>query len=148
MRKIIYILVLLLSLWLLTRNQEAQKEGGNSTKIESFKRLPAIGAILFDSYMDSMAERHNIPIEVIEGIAWNESHWGQSALAQKSNNLFGIKCGDNWQGERCGKYRKYGDRNESVADFCEYIKKYYSHLIGKPLSQWRIKGYAVKTYTF
>ena len=110
--------------------------------------MPAVCPISLGAYMDSMAVRHNIPIEVIEGISWNESHWGQSPLARRTNNLYGIKCGDGWKGQRAGTWRKYGDRNESVADFCQYIKKYYSHLIGRPLSQWTIKGYAEKPYKF
>jgi hypothetical protein len=110
--------------------------------------MPAVCPISLGAYMDSMAVRHNIPIEVIEGISWNESHFGASTLAKRTNNLFGIKCGDGWKGQRSGTWRKYGCANESVADFCEYIKKYYSHLIGKPLNRWVIKGYAEKPYKF
>ena len=110
--------------------------------------VPPILPIPLGCYMDSMAARNNIPIQVIEGIGWNESHWGASPLAQKNNNLFGIKCGDGWKGQRLGTWRKYGSANESVADFCEYIKKYYSHLIGRPLNRWVIKGYAEKPYKF
>ena len=110
--------------------------------------LPPVLPIPLGCYMDSMAARHNIPIEVIEGVSWNESHWGQSPLAKRTNNLYGIKCGDGWAGERSGTWRKYGSRNESVADFCSYIIKHYPFLIGRPLSQWTIKGYAEKPYKF
>ena len=110
--------------------------------------MPAVCPIPLGAYMDSMAVRHNIPIQVIEGVSWNESHWGQSPLAKRTNNLYGIKCGDGWKGERSRTWRKYGSRNESVADFCQYIIKHYPFLIGKPLSQWTIKGYAEKPYKF
>ena len=72
----------------------------------------------------------------------------KSKLAKRTNNLYGIKCGDGWKGERSRTWRKYGSRNESVADFCQYIIKHYPFLIGKPLSQWTIKGYAEKPYKF
>jgi hypothetical protein len=86
--------------------------------------------------------------EVIEGVGWNESHLGRSNLAKKTNNLFGIKCGDGWSGERFGTWRKYSSRFESVEDFCKYIIKYYSYLIGKPLNKWVLRGYKSTPYKF
>jgi len=111
-------------------------------------RLNSVRPITILDYIDTMALRYNIPKEVIFGVGWNESHLGASPLARKSNNLFGIKCGDGWKGERCGKYRAYSSKLESIEDFCKYIHKYYFHLIGKPLNQWYIKGYAAKPYKF
>lgn len=117
-------------------------------KQEKLIRMNSVRPTHILDYIDTMAARYNIPKEVIWGIGWNESHWGQSPLAKRSNNLFGIKCGDGWNGKRCGTYRAYGSHFESVEDFCCYIHKYYSHLIGKPLGRWYIKGYAAKPYKF
>lgn len=111
-------------------------------------RLVGVRPITIFDHIDTMSVRYNIPKEVILGIGWNESHLGHSHLARKSNNLFGIKCGDGWKGKRCGKYRAYDSHCESIEDFCRYIHKYYSHLIGKPLGKWYIKGYAENPYKF
>lgn len=143
MRKVIQALILALCLWLLTRTQQAQRIETVTTI-----RLPAIQPIPFDVFIDSCARLYRIPSEVIRGIGWNESHLGESSLARRSNNLFGIKCGDGWKGKRCGEYRAYDSKRESVLDFCRFITHHYFHLIGKPLNQWRIKGYAEKPYKF
>ena len=110
--------------------------------------LPPIQPTTLDQWIDTCASRYSIPSEVIRGIGWSESHLGTSPLALRSNNLFGIKCGDNWKGERCGAWRKYASRFESVEDFCKYINFYYPHLIGKPLGKWIIRGYKSKPYKF
>jgi len=99
-------------------------------------------------YADTLAIRYGIPFEVIWGVGWNESHFGESVVAKRCNNMFGIKIGDNWNGKTSEKYRAYDSRYDSVLDFCEYIKYYYPHLIGKPLTKWYIKGYAEKPYKF
>lgn len=110
--------------------------------------LPPIQPTAIGVWIDTCANRYNIPTEVIYGIGWNESHMGQSPLALRSNNLFGIKCGDGWSGERCGEFRKYGSHFESVEDFCKYISFYYPHLIGKPVGEWVIWGYKSTPYKF
>lgn len=55
-------------------------------------------------------ERAGIPasIKLAQGIL--ESNAGQSYLARRANNHFGIKCGDNWNGKTV--YRKDDDYNE------------------------------------
>lgn len=55
-------------------------------------------------------ERAGIPasIKLAQGIL--ESNAGQSYLARRANNHFGIKCGDNWNGRTV--YRKDDDYNE------------------------------------
>ena len=111
-------------------------------------KMPPIQPTTLHQWIDTCAARYNVPSEVIERIGWNESHLGQSPLALRSNNLFGIKCGDGWKGERLGTWRKYSSRFESVEDFCKYIHFYYPHLIGKPLSEWVIRGYKSTPYKF
>lgn len=100
------------------------------------------------TWVDTCAARYNVPKEVIYKVGINESGWGKSPLAKQSNNLFGIKCGDGWTGERAGKYRKYPSRYESVEDFCKYMVKYYSFHIGKPYKLWKLRGYAENVYHF
>lgn len=62
-------------------------------------------------------------ITIAQGI--HESGWGTSELAVKANNLFGVKCGNNWSGasysKSSGEY-KPGSTTEykQVSDFRVY----------------------------
>ena len=66
-----------------------------------------------------------------------ESNWGQSGLTQKSNNLFGIKCGSSWKGKAVNMstkeeytvgtlttvksdFRAYDSIEESIHDYFEF----------------------------
>ncbi|MDR2654687.1 MAG: glucosaminidase domain-containing protein [Oscillospiraceae bacterium] len=66
-----------------------------------------------------------------------ESGWGKSGLAQKANNLFGIKTGSNWQGKTInsktweiidgrrvdciGEFRVYESWADSVRDHTDFL---------------------------
>jgi flagellum-specific peptidoglycan hydrolase FlgJ len=66
-----------------------------------------------------------------------ESSWGESSLSIKGNNLFGIKAGDNWEGEIItyptyeyvngmrtqinANFRKYTSWAESIADHTKLL---------------------------
>ena len=68
-----------------------------------------------------------------------ESGWGKSGLTQKANNMFGIKCSSNWDGEcinmQTGEYgssgyytinsnfRKYSSIEDSVNDHSLFLKE-------------------------
>lgn len=82
-----------------------------------------------------------------------ESGWGLSELAQKSNNLFGIKAGSDWKGDSVphetkewqngtyitttARFRKYSSINESVLDHARFFhtpawrELRYAHVIGE-----------------
>ena len=53
-----------------------------------------------------------------------ESRWGKSKLAANNNNLFGIKAGNDWQGDtvnyKTGEQRSDGSRYTINADFRSY----------------------------
>lgn len=53
-----------------------------------------------------------------------ESKWGQSGLATKGKNLFGIKAGSSWKGAtinmRTGEQRENGSKYMTAADFRKY----------------------------
>ncbi len=67
-----------------------------------------------------------------------ESNWGKSYLAQKANNLFGIKAGKDWKGETIelptkeyvngkwieviARWRKYPSWNLCIVDYANLIK--------------------------
>jgi flagellum-specific peptidoglycan hydrolase FlgJ len=72
-----------------------------------------------------------------------ESGWGESELTKDSNNLFGIKADESWNGQTIevitsenyndkvkAKFRKYKDMNESIEDHAKFLvenKRYEEH---------------------
>ncbi|GAA0704031.1 hypothetical protein GCM10008904_11210 [Paraclostridium ghonii] len=65
-----------------------------------------------------------------------ESGWGQSELTKDSNNLFGIKAGEGWNGESVevmttenysdkisARFRKYNSLDESIEDHAKFLKE-------------------------
>lgn len=75
-------------------------------------------------------QRTGVPaaITLAQGILESES--GNSDLAQRSNNHFGIKCKNTWQGEKVyhdddarGEcFRKYENVNQSYLDHSDFLK--------------------------
>lgn len=75
--------------------------------------------------------KYNIWASLIIANACQESAWGQSRLAIKHNNLFGIKAYSDWQGKRSTEtapedgipYRAYDTVEESLEDFCKVLQQ-------------------------
>ena len=73
--------------------------------------------------------RSGIPASIKMGQACIESAYGQSELAKKSNNHFGIKCKSNWKGQKvyydddhkneC--FRKYKSVEDSYIDHSNFL---------------------------
>lgn len=76
-------------------------------------------------------EHYGIPASIIMAQGILESDSGNSPLARRSNNHFGIKCKSNWTGERVyhdddekGEcFRKYSSVEESYIDHSEFLDK-------------------------
>lgn len=76
-------------------------------------------------------EHYGIPASIIMAQGILESDCGNSQLARRSNNHFGIKCKSNWTGERVfhdddekGEcFRKYSSVEESYIDHSEFLDK-------------------------
>ena len=74
-------------------------------------------------------ERYGIPASITMAQGILESDCGNSYLSLTSNNHFGIKCKNNWRGERVyhdddakGEcFRKYASVEESYADHAEFL---------------------------
>lgn len=97
-----------------------------------------------------VAKESGIPISYIVAQAVHESRGGASGLAQKSNNLFGIKAGRNWVGAVDlyptkefingkevtvnAEFRKYSTWEASVRDWLKFIKARYPAAFGKALA--------------
>ncbi len=80
--------------------------------------------------VDKMRE-HHIPASITLAQGILESGAGQSELAKKSNNHFGIKCHQDWTGERVYHdddekqecFRKYSKPELSYEDHSQFLKK-------------------------
>jgi len=90
--------------------------------------------------------KYKIPasIKLAQGIL--ESGDGNSELAKKSNNHFGIKCHSNWEGDRVYHnddkknecFRKYNQVKDSFDDHSEFLlKPRYAALFEYPLSDYK-----------
>jgi hypothetical protein len=105
-------------------------------------------------YIDRYAEEakrqmlmYRIPASVTLAQAIFESSSGQSELAQRSNNHFGIKCHAAWDGDTVVKhddrmnecFRKYGTVAESYTDHSEFIasRKWYRELFTLSITDYR-----------
>ncbi|MCQ2225804.1 MAG: glucosaminidase domain-containing protein [Paludibacteraceae bacterium] len=74
---------------------------------------------------------HRIPASITLAQGILESGAGQSELAKKSNNHFGIKCHNDWTGERVYHdddekqecFRKYSKPELSYEDHSQFLKK-------------------------
>jgi flagellum-specific peptidoglycan hydrolase FlgJ/LysM repeat protein len=113
---------------------DAAAAAGNSEYVKEYKDL-AIQEM----------ERSGIPASIKLAQAILESNSGQSDLAQKANNHFGIKCTSSWSGKSYEKvddekdedgkpkkscFRKYAKVEESFTDHSEFLRdprKYYRY---------------------
>lgn len=97
----------------------------------------------FVNYVATIAltDAHTYGLHVVSPIiaqAIIESNWGESGLAKKGNNLFGIKCGSAWKGASINmktkeeytpgslttindNFRKYSSWEESIHDYFKFI---------------------------
>ncbi|MDR0828679.1 MAG: glucosaminidase domain-containing protein [Prevotellaceae bacterium] len=89
---------------------------------------------------------HGIPASITMAQAILESQSGESMLAQKANNHFGIKCGSNWSGKTINKdddniadcFRKYPKVEDSFADHSAFLKRpRYEDLFKIPLQDYK-----------
>ena len=94
--------------------------------------------------------KHKIPASIILAQACLESSDGNSALARKANNHFGIKCHDGWKGkkfkqdddERNECFRKYEKEVDSFTDHSNFLcsRTRYASLFDLPITDY--KGWA------
>lgn len=94
-------------------------------------------------------KRVGIPASITMAQALLESNNGNSKLARRANNHFGIKCGGDWQGktfhqdddEKHECFRKYSKAEESFIDHSEFLlKPRYADLFKLKITDY--KGWA------
>ena len=125
---------------------------------------------LTNSYIASYAPEavnqmieHNIPASVTLAQAIFESSCGNSVLAQRSNNHFGIKCHTQWGGDTIHKsddslnecFRKYNSIKESYTDHSKFLttRGRYKELFKLPISDYKgwchgLKNSGYATYAY
>ncbi|MFY7943115.1 MAG: glycoside hydrolase family 73 protein [Crocinitomicaceae bacterium] len=91
-------------------------------------------------------------ITLAQGIL--ESNSGNSVLAKKANNHFGIKCHANWNGEKIYMdddaanecFRSYSSAEESYQDHSEFLKngKRYQFLFSYSVDDYKNWAYGLK----
>lgn len=100
----------------------------------AFKATDSLYRIYVAKYQDlarKQMRNHGIPASITMAQALLESSGGQSALAIKSNNHFGIKCGKNWTGDTAlidddrlkDCFRAYPSVDSSYADRVLFLGK-------------------------
>ena len=97
---------------------------------------------------------YNIPASITLAQGILESNSGNSALAKKANNHFGIKCHANWNGEKIYMdddaanecFRSYSSAEESYKDHSEFLKngKRYQFLFSYSVDDYKNWAYGLK----
>lgn len=72
-----------------------------------------------------------VPVGLTLCQAIAESGGGTSNLAEHQNNFFGIKTGDNWNGDSNNGFRCYSSARESFLDYGQFMYKHYPNAIGR-----------------
>ena len=98
--------------------------------------------------------RSGVPASITLAQGLLESGYGRSELALKSNNHFGIKCHNGWQGERVyhdddakGEcFRKYDTPEESYRDHSDFLRyrDRYKFLFDYKITDYKSWAYGLK----
>ena len=99
--------------------------------------------------------RHKIPASIILAQGCLESNDGNSSLAKKANNRFGIKCHDGWKGKKIKQdddkrnecFRKYDSAVDSYTDHSYFLtsRPRYNSLFDLPITDYKGWAHGLKT---
>lgn len=97
---------------------------------------------------------YKIPASITLSQGMLETGGGQSRLAEKANNHFGIKCKAEWTGEKIyhdddalGEcFRKYAKVDDSFRDHSKFLaeRPYYKNLFYLPLTDYKAWAHGLK----
>ncbi|MBE6225039.1 MAG: LysM peptidoglycan-binding domain-containing protein [Bacteroidales bacterium] len=110
-----------------------------------------------DKYKDiaiKQMHKHKIPASIILAQACLESNNGNSTLAVKANNHFGIKCHDGWKGKKIRQnddkrrecFRKYDKAIDSFTDHSLFLttRPRYNSLFDLPITDYKSWAHGLK----
>jgi flagellum-specific peptidoglycan hydrolase FlgJ len=138
-----------------TKNNKQGKSASNSntvgtSKILTTNEITKAYIAQYNAVAMSNMKKYGIPASIILAQGILESGAGKGDLAMTSNNHFGIKCHNDWKGEKVYKdddaaqecFRKYDQASESYQDHAMVLtgKKRYSNLFTLPKGDY--KGWA------
>ena len=94
---------------------------------------------------------YGIPVSIQMAQAIWESGGGRSNIAKEAKNHFGIRCGDDWDGQRycspSGCWRKYETVQDSWIDHAKFIARYYPNAKHKNWEFYaKLEGYGGAGY--
>ena len=72
-------------------------------------------------------KEHNIPASIVLAQGLLESGAGQSEFARQSNNHFGIKCNNDWKGDRI--YHDDDEKGECFRKYNQVLDSYEDHAL-------------------
>lgn len=114
----------------------------------------------YEAYIQKYADlavasqkKHRIPASITLAQGILESAAGESKLATRCNNHFGIKCGDAWHGRKMRQnddaigecFRCYGSVKESYDDHAEFLKRQrYSFLYDYEITDYKAWAHGLK----
>lgn len=136
-------------------NPDAAKKHGVDAEVVQFKQQKV--AQYIQKYLNTSREEaklYNVPIAITLAQALLESNAGDSQLARKENNHFGIKCNSKCVGCECANYTDDSPKDmfrvfESPwYSFREHSKllqnKRYKHLLSLPRTDYRNWAYGLQ----
>jgi len=161
-KKSLIALLILILLSTVAWSQKKSSKTGKTTHSETTYEDPYKGKadnelnvteLYIKKYRDlaiSEMKRSRVPASITLAQGILESGNGNSYLAQKANNHFGIKCGKDWKGEsiyfdddqanEC--FRKYQNAEESFKDHSDYLSKNVRYESLFKLELYDYKGWA------
>jgi LysM repeat protein len=104
----------------------------------------------YSEFAVDQMEKYGVPASITLAQGLLESGAGQSTLAKKANNHFGIKVGSNWKGayvkhdddKRNEKFRKYKSVKHSYEDHSLFLTQGQRYAFLFDLNQTDYKGWA------
>ena len=110
-----------------------------------------------DKYKDvaiKQMHKYKIPASITLAQACLESGDGNSTLARKANNHFGIKCHDGWKGKKIKQnddkrrecFRKYDNAMDSFTDHSHFLtsRSRYNSLFDLPITDYKAWAHGLK----
>ncbi len=150
MKKIIYSIAIIIGIFALSSCGSSQKAVSSRQDVSGIKSTNDAKTRAYIQRFKDIAKKemkqYGIPASITLAQGILESASGTSRLAREANNHFGIKCADDWDGERIYHdddalnecFRKYKNPEESFVDHSKFLaeRRRYAFLFRLPLTDY------------